>query len=228
MDQAYFNSMYRWYITFWPYEGIAKPGYNIWVDEIEFIYDAEPQNNETINSPAITYHEDTKEFEIGFSDKYKNNQYSFSTYELRYSFSQITNSNWSQAMPVQILADSRFGIGDRSDGKFAKWWPYYQSVWAPFQLANATDEAKLTAGARIYFAIKDVSQINGNAKSPVQNCGIGNWNTCGRDYANQGSSFDYAGDQPVLNLIKRIDYIIPGGENDGNQSEREVPANLRF
>ena len=71
MDSKYFNTMYRWYMTFWPYEGIATPPYNIWIDEIEFDYDSEPQNNETIDSPAVTYHDDTRQFEIGFNDKYK-------------------------------------------------------------------------------------------------------------------------------------------------------------
>lgn len=225
----YYNTMFRWYLSCGDYDGIATPSYSVWIDEIEFYYDSEPQNNETINSPSVTYHNDTKQFEIGFNDKYKNNGYSLSTYELRYSFSPITNSNWSNATPAKILADSRFAIGARSDGKFAKWWPYYQSVWAPFRLANSTDEEKLTVGVRVYFAIKDISQVEGNSKNPVRNCGIGNWKTCGRDYLNQGETFDYAGDQPVLNLIKRIDFIIPTDKITREQSSenRVLPAGPR-
>ena len=142
---------------------------------------------------------------------------------MRYSFSPITNNNWNQATPAHIVADSRYGIDDRSDGKFAKWWPYYQAVWAPFRLASSADEAKLTAGVKVYFAIKDISQVNGNGASPVLDCGVGNWGTCGRDYASHGDTFDFAGDKPVLNLIKRIDFIIPGAEASGQVVGNQTP-----
>lgn len=223
MGYDYFNNMYRFYLTFLPYSGIGVPPYSICVDEIEFLDDKEPQNNETICSVALLYLSDTKKFEIAFKDKYKNNGYNHSTYEVRYSFSQITNANWESAKPVHIIADSRFGINARTDGKFQKWWPYYQNVWAPFKLAPS-DEVNLLPGTTVYFAVKDVSQVGGNSKIPVAPISS-RWSTGGRDYQNRGGSFDYAGDQPVLNLIKRIDYYISG---EPIVEKPLAPSNLRF
>lgn len=212
---TYISNLYKFYFTFTPYGGVSTVPFSIYIDNIEFFNDSEPQNNETINSPAITYHKNSETFEIGFNDKYKNDGYSYSTYEMRYSFDPITNANWSSATPVHVLADSRYHTDARSDGKFAKWWPYYQAVWAPFELATGEDTSRLTSGIKIYFAIKDISQAGGDSQTPMTGCGIGNWNTCGRDYANHGDTFDYAGDQPVLNLIKRMDYqIAQDGESD--------------
>ncbi|HPA45804.1 MAG TPA: S8 family serine peptidase [bacterium] len=209
MGIAYFNSWYRWYITFKPHAGIGQIPYSVWYDEVEFRTDSEPQNSETICSPAVTWFPASRTFEIGFMDKYKNNQYSYSTYEVRYAFDPITNSTWNDATPVHILADSRFGINERTDGKFQKWSPYYNSVWAPFTLSSTQDLNRLTAGTVIHFAIRDISQINGDSLHPVTNSGIGHWTVDGRDYANHGNTFDYAGDRTALPLIKRIDYEIP-------------------
>jgi hypothetical protein len=209
MGVDYFDSWYRWYVTFKPYEGISVVPYNVWLDEIEFQNDPEPQNDETICSPAVTWFPATRSFEIGFMDKYKNNQYSYSTYELRYAFEPVTNATWNSATPALILQDSRFAIDKRTDGRFAKHWPYYQSVWAPFTLANTEDLDRLVPGTRIHFAIKDISQIHGDSTQAVENTGIGRWVVGGRDYANRGDTFDYAGDKPALPLIKRIDFQIP-------------------
>ena len=209
MGTNYYTNMYRWYITFKPYSGIATIPYSVYYDEIEFRYDDEPQNNETIATPAVVYFPSNKTFEIGFMDKYKNFAYSYSTYEVRYSFSQIYNTNWDQATPVHILADPRFHITNRTDGVFQKYWPYYASVWAPFELANSNDTAQLTPGTMVYFAVKDISQVGGNSQSPVTNSTVGYWPTGGRDYTTYAANFDYAGDQPALLLIKRIDYRIP-------------------
>lgn len=215
MGYEYFSTMYRWYIVVVNPQGqTAEAPYAFWMDEIEFYNDTEPQNNETINSPAVGYYPDRGEFEIGFMDKYANNQYSYSTYEVRYSFEQITNANWHQATPVHIQEDDRisYGISESSDGRFGKFNPYLRGVWAPFKLANGEDEARLLPGTTIYFGIKDISQVDGDSKVPSDGHNIyGNPATGagGRDYQNHGEMFDYDGDKPVLNLIKRLDYIIP-------------------
>lgn len=208
-DISYFDTMYRLYITFMPYSGIAQTPYDIWIDEINFFHDSEPQNSETINSPAITYHQSSNLFEISFSDKYKNNGNSYSTYEVRYSFSEITNANWDTATPVIIQEDTRFRIQNRTDGKFQKWWPYYVGVWAPFKIST-NDESKLLPGTTIYFAIKDISQVNGDSTVPVDGIN-GTWisRKGGRPYDTNPTAFDYDGDKPKLKLIKRINFLIP-------------------
>ncbi len=216
---AYFNTLHRWYLTAQPYEGVAWPPYSVWIDEIEYQLDDEPQNHETICSPSVMYRAETKGFEIGFMDKYKNCRLSYSTYEVRYSFSEIFNTNWDSATPVRIQADARFEIAARTDGKFQKVKTHYQNVWAPFKLASQ-DESLLVPGVKIYFAIKDISQVGGNGPFPVSSldCEVNDCDSnippscCvkgGRDYDGNPGEFDYAGDQPVLNLIKRIDYIVP-------------------
>ena len=224
MGTDFFSNVYRFYITFLPYEGIATPPYHVWIDEIEFRYDPEPQNNETINTLAVTYHDESKTFEISFNDKYKDNQYSYSTYEIRYAFFPITNSNWNSAIPAHILANSRFGLSDNTQGRFEKWWPYYQAVWAPFKL-RPEDEAKLTPGNVVYFAVKDVSQINGNGLDPVDSSYRGA-KKGGRDYRNHGDTFDYEGDRNALLLIKRIDFQIPASDIGNNGYSILPPASV--
>ncbi|MBF0398928.1 MAG: hypothetical protein HQK78_19275 [Desulfobacterales bacterium] len=221
MGTEYFSTMYRWYITFLPYEGISVPPYSVWIDEIEFYNDPEPQNNETINSPAITYHPEPNFFEVGFSDKYKNNEHSDSKYEVRYSFSQITNDNYKDAKPVIVQPDDRYNISMNIDGQFNKFWTYYPNVWAAFKL-SPQDETKLTSGTRVYFAIKDISK---------------------RPY-NLGT-FDREGDNAIvpsadgkkrIDLIKRIDYIVdknvqivpPKIDDNKNKKRPQKVKNLRI
>lgn len=211
---AYFADLYRWYVTFKPYSGICRAPFAIWFDEIRFGYDPEPQNDETICSPSIVYFTSNQTFEIGFMDKYKNFAYSYSTYELRYAFEPILNATWSNATPAHILPDARFSISNHWGGIFQKFWPYYQSVWAPFTLATTQDLARLQPGTNIYFAVKDISQVGGASQQPVTNFGAGRWPIGGRDYTAYGANFDYAGDQPALPLIKRMDYRIPAGSPD--------------
>ncbi len=224
MGVDYFNGWYRWYVTFKPYEGIAAAPYDVWFDEVEFLTDPEPQNNETVCSPAVTWFPETRSFEIGFMDKYKNNAYAYATYELRYSFEPITNDDWDQATPARILADERFSIGARDDGKFAKYWPYYASVWAPFTLACEEDLDRLTPDTLIFFAVKDISQVGENGMQPVQDTGIGRWVVGGRDYSAYGDTFDYEGDQPALPLIKRIDFRVPKEPGRGSIRVTILPS----
>ncbi|MCG8567357.1 MAG: hypothetical protein MI747_19980 [Desulfobacterales bacterium] len=198
MGTPYFDSLHAFYLTFHPYEGIAVPPYSIWVDEIAFLHDPEPQNSETINSPAITWFPRKRSFEIGFSDKYKNNKHSHSQYQVKYAFAPITNANYHQAAPVIIIPDKRFkGMDLNPGGKFKKIWPYYQAVWAPFRLKKE-DTDRLVPGTRVYFAVKDLS------KRPYET-----------------GTFDREGDLAVvpgtqgkrrIDLIKRMDYLIPEGE----------------
>ena len=152
------HTMWQLYFTSLPYDGGDVAPWHMWVDNIEFTNDTYAnQNVETINGLSFMYNNDSnKTWQVSFNQKYVN-QTSFGTYELRYSFSPITNENWASATPAHIQADSRYYIQDRTDGKFQLWWPYYKGVWAPFRLASSGDEALLTAGTTIYFAVKDIT-----------------------------------------------------------------------
>ncbi len=215
----FFNELYKFYIEFLPVGGVASPRYNVWIDEVKFYYDPEPQNEETINIVAVSYHEEEKRFEIDFHDKYTDNMYSYSTYEVRYSFSPITNDNWDLAKPVHVLSHSGFHIDENYNGTFEKWWPYYTNVWASFRLREE-DESKLVPGTTVYFAIKDISQIDGNGLDPVASSYRGEGRG-GRDYRNHGDTFDYEGDKNALLLIKRIDYYIPE-ENTSQWAAQDI------
>lgn len=208
MGTEYYTTMYRFYFSAYPYTGIAVPPYSIWIDEIEFTYDPEPQNEETINNVSLLMKQD-KTFEIGFNDKYKpQSGWAHATYEVRYSFSQITNKNWDAATKVHMLGDQRWSeIHANTDGLMRKVSSYRIPVWAPFSLASQADIDLLVPGKTIYFAIKDVSQSTSDPLDPRQP----GW---GRDYRNSPEKFDFAGDAPALPLIKRIDYYIAGGSGE--------------
>lgn len=200
MGGAYFDRMNRFYVAHLPYSGFLMTPYDVYYDSLVFATDSEPQNSETINSPSVTYRPGTQEWEVGFNDKYINVASSYSTYQVRYSFSAITNANFSSATPVHIQADARFGVVANTNGIVKKHWPYYAGIWAPFKL-DPVDESSVTAGTTVYFAIKDVSQVGGDGQAPVV---VGE----GRPYNTESGNYDYAGDQPVLNLIKRFDYTV--------------------
>lgn len=195
------RQFYIQYAQLFEYSGLATPKYDVYLDEMEFQYDSEPQNEETINGLAVLYRPSTTSFEISFSGKYTGNIYDNSTYEIRYSLSQITNSNYSSATPVQIQANTFFSIPANTTGIIKKYQAYRPTVWAPFKIAPE-DEALLIPGATLYFAVKDVSQDPNNLQIP--NPAYNN----GRNYATYGNTFDYAGDAQALPLIKRINFLI--------------------
>jgi hypothetical protein len=219
---SYFTNMYRFYITTGAYNGLETPKFSVYLDKVEFIEDTEPQNNETINTLGILYKADSKTFEIAFKDKYKDNAYSWATYELRYSFSPITNANWSSATPAHIIENSGFTMYESTLGKIDKNTPYYQSVWAPFKLTT-TDTAILTVGTTVYFAVKDIGNIDSNG-DPTQtpNTSVSGYEGYGgRDYIGYPETFDWAGDSAVLTLIRRTDFVI-------SESHLSAPPNLKI
>lgn len=206
----FLKSVWQFYFTTQPYAGIAVPPYDILFDDIEFSTDTyAPQNNETISNVAVLYRGSDKSWEISFNDKYKNNANAHATFEVRYSLAgPITNENWATARPVEVQADPRFYIQARTDGKFQKWWPYYQGVWAPFRL-SATDTATLAPGKTVYFAVKDISQSPANQMLPMDGIN-GYWGAGkgGRNYSAYPTVFSYAADSLGLPYVKRIQYVV--------------------
>ena len=200
MGVNYFNRMYKSYFSAYPYEGIGKPPYYVWMDEMEFQYDAEPQNEETIGTVSIGYWPDAKEFQISFCDKYLS-AYAYATYEIRYSFSPITNANWNSATLADITDDPRWNdVSSSGPGRIQKHTQYYKRVWGKFKL-QSQDEANLVSGTKVYFAVKDVSQNPLDLSDPIGS-------KQGRNYRNQDTLYDFAKDSAALGLIKRIDYYI--------------------
>lgn len=197
---TYFNNLYRIYFAGRNYEGAVPPPYAVWFDEFAFIQDPEPQNNETITNPAIMFHTTRGTFEVGFHEKYLHCSDNFPNYELRYSFAPITNANWTDATPAHIIPRAGFNNTANTNGRIVKNSTCYKNVWAEFKLADS-DQAALKVGTKLFFAIKDVSQANGNGMTPAAS-------GKGRNYTVNPASWDYEGDQPALLLIKRFDYTI--------------------
>ncbi len=207
IGQEYFDNLYKIYIAFKPYLGLDVPPHFVIIDELKFFTETESLNYETINNPSVVYLPATKDFEIGFFEKYLNSQHNHSTYEVRYSFSVITNANYSSATPVHIQTDARWGITANTDGEFENWNQYYSRLWAPFKIAPA-DESQLVEGATIYFAIKDISQNPLDLEYPRNYIEGEEEGDEGRLYYLYGSSYDFAGDEPALPLVNLIDYTI--------------------
>lgn len=214
---GFLTTLYQFYLTTLPYSGESTPPYEILTDNIGFEEDTyTPQNNETISNIAVMYKDTDQTWEISWGDKYYIAD-SFSTWEVRYSLNgPITNENWNSATPVEILADSRFSIQARTDGKFQKWWPDSKGVWAPFKLTSE-DTNSLSTGQTVYFAVKDISQVGGNTNVPTDGIN-GYWGTRrgGRPY-DTNSNFDFATDKNALLHIKRISYLLPS-ISGGNQN----------
>jgi hypothetical protein len=229
---GYIPAITGFYVTGANYEGLGMTPYSIWIDEIQFEYDDYgPQNNETINSLSVSRNDSANTWEVGFYDKYMDQKYfnkGKAAYEMRYSFSPITNENWSSATPVSVQAYPNFGIEARTDGRFKRVEPSgYTNIWAQFKLTSAADDATFAASKHIYFAVKDVSQDPNNMRNI--NPGLtGTLAGQGRDYSGASDVFDdYTLDANNLPYIKRIDYVL-GGAPAGDQIAPGAPGRLRI
>jgi len=180
------------------------------IDEVIFAKTAnmaEPnQNDESIGSMSIGYFSDRDEWELYFSDVgYPNGtgEGTFSTYEVRYSTSPITNSNYSSATVVNYVANSYGGTGYAGNTNYMrKVEDYSEIAFTRFTLPDAIESGY----TRIYFAIKDVSS-NGNNAGTV-------WpytRTDGRDAPNS--------------YIRTIDYYLSSTQTQSQmQTGRTVDA----
>lgn len=221
MDQSYirnypdfFSELRLFYIMSIPLSGyeVGPVPYRETVSPFIFWEDTEPQNEETITGLSTMWNSQDHFGEMSFESKYLDAE-SYGLYQLRYSFTPITNANWNEATPVHVREYGPFHIDARTDGVFIRPVPGRKVVWVRFDLATGVDEDKLEQGSTIYYAVKDIGQVGGN--SPVAKTGaecLGTYyNRCGTDYAGQGEPrFDYTVDAPELLKIKRISYSVSG------------------
>ncbi len=162
-DPDFFDTLRRLYITSYPYTGVATPKFSIYIDELEFLTITEHQNWETITNPAIGYYEDNT-WEISISTKYKCKESGcydsdIVSFEVKYSFSPITNANYISAEFTQIESTAEFSMPASAIGRFNKQATGYPRAWAKFKLKDA-DAASIIAGTTVYFAIKDISSTD--------------------------------------------------------------------
>ena len=130
----------------------------MWTDEVE-TYSVSNENNVSVGNMAIGYWSDTDTWKIWWTDPYTWEAYGsgWSTYQIRYSTSPITNENWSSATQIEPLMHERSTSNDIR--RIYNDLPYcYTEFYIPDELEAGNN--------RIYFAIKDVSlEANGDAHS---------------------------------------------------------------
>jgi hypothetical protein len=125
-----------------------------YIDELELDYVAY-ENEETINNIGVGFDPVSKQFDISFEDKYRCSKCD-AVYEVRYSFSPITNANFQNAFkPSHILNFER--SKNSLDGILYKPSPGYNLLWGALDLQQE-HRAQLLPKTKIYFAVKDISK----------------------------------------------------------------------
>ena len=167
----YLSSLNQWYFT--PVTD-EQPGLvSYWLDEMYFYATSDPeecaepqQNNDSITSLWVGYWPETGKWQIFWQDQsYETassqglNDYTNSTFEVRWSTTPITNANYEQATPIQpewFSGPQYTGSSEPLIRRVSSWRP---AVTTQFELpAQVTSSAAI-----IYFAIKDVSIAGGHS-----------------------------------------------------------------
>lgn len=146
------------------------------IDEICFYSTKDPtiniepiQNVDSITSVWVGYFPRTGKWEISWSDQsFENssgenrNDQTWSTFQIRWSTSPITNSNWDQAIPISAeyyAGPSYTGSSDLSIVRIITSWR--ATCWTQFKLPADIG----TVSNKVYFAIKDISSAGAHAGS---------------------------------------------------------------
>jgi hypothetical protein len=150
----YYDTLALFYI-----DGTARPlptPYEVIIDEIRFYREIQAENVDTIKSVSVGYLSETDgTWSLGFNGDEGNPG---GTWEIRYASAPITSATWATAIPVSVIGGQ--GVPgcpgctrkQRMDAGFG-------SVVVNFDLPPHLEQP----GARVFFAIKDVSQIGQHA-----------------------------------------------------------------
>lgn len=149
---SYFNNTHGFALRAYIANNLPSPT-TIYIDELEVYMVSQPENDETIAGIGVGYDPGEKIFDISFSDKYRCGDCQ-ATYEVRYSFSPITNINFTAAKLCKVINYDRSRNND--SGIIHKPHSGYNRIWAALNVFDE-DKALLTEGATIYFAVKDIS-----------------------------------------------------------------------
>ena len=158
-QKNYFEHMNQFYMEI----RYAQPNAtSMSVDEVEFYSTqdtAEPdQNNQSITSLWVGYWSQQNQWRIGFQDNSFTDEglddYTNSTYEVRWSTSPITNENYANATPIDfdLYAGSQYtGQSAKTSFRRANSWrrDAFNTFTIPADQLNGFDV--------IYFAVKDIS-----------------------------------------------------------------------
>ena len=125
----------------------------------DFAVDFVPyENEETISNLGIGYNPENKQFDISFNDKYRCGS-CHSTYEVRYSFEPINNTNYKDAHTPKLVTNFNRS-NNNSNGIIYKPNPGYTLVWAALDIKDE-HRSLLKEGKDIFFAVKDISTRTG-------------------------------------------------------------------
>lgn len=150
-SHPYFYSMNEFYVQI---RAPQTQSTSYWIDEIKFWQQLQAENESSITSPWVGYWPSTKKWEIGFNDLSWGNTYGYyndstkSKFEVRWSTSPITNSNWASAN-ITTPEYNRFS----TTNSFRRANSWKSVAWTRFTLPSGTE----TNNAKLYFAIKDTS-----------------------------------------------------------------------
>ena len=166
------------------------------MDELEAYKIGQPENDETIAGIGVGYDPSEKIFDISFSDKYRCEQCS-ARYEVRYSFSPITNASYNSATLCEVINFRR--EQNNTNGIIHKPSNGYSQIWAALKVQEA-DNSQLIEGATVYFAVKDISDLPGIMDRA---------NMPDRDTYDLGTvPVSGVGNVRRVDLVKTIDYTI--------------------
>lgn len=113
------------------------------------------ENEETIANMGVGYDPEQKAFDISLEDKYRCAS-CLASYEVKYSFSPITNGNFDSAKSITGL-ENFFIEDDNEANLLVKPNGGYNAVWGKFFIENS-DVSRYLNGERIYIAVKDVTE----------------------------------------------------------------------
>jgi hypothetical protein len=186
----------------------------MFLDELKFLSNDDltetDVNNSSITSLHVGYWANNDYWEIGWNDCSFNdedlgmNDYTQSTFEIRWSISPITNENFNQAnkiTPLKYGGESYCGPGGKNLINRPNAWA--RVAWTRFTLPDDVEQTN----DKIYFAVKDVSIKGGHIGS------VWPWN--------KGDGHD-----APTHKIKTIDYSM--GSTSGSPAIPGVPTNLKI
>lgn len=143
---------------------ISPTSYN--VDEFRFYSTSttpEPnQNDESITSLWIGYWPDADEWRLGFNDRSfaTYGDESYSTFEIKWSLSPITNSNYSNANLIQpLMYSGQSYVGSVDSHGFRRPNSWGSAAFTSFKLPSS----QLGNAKVVYFAVKDISKAGAHA-----------------------------------------------------------------
>jgi hypothetical protein len=150
---AYFENIAAFALKFRSMENKPSP-YYILTDDWKGVY-VDGENEETIANLGVGYDPSGRNFDFSLEDKFRCIECS-GKYEIKYSFSPIDNSNFTDAKSLTDLEN--YYIEDDNDSHYLiKPHGGYNRVWGRFFIAQS-DVERFLSGERIYFAVKDRSE----------------------------------------------------------------------